>query len=919
MKKIKKYILVLSILLFVFNPLYIKAENDKIETILNGMTNEEKIALMIMPSIDYNYSGLQKNESVNTIYKNAISNYNFAGFLLFSGAVTSIDESVKLTNYLQNLNKDHSSRLFIAIDQEGGYVTRLGVGTTLLGNMGLAATTKEQNSYDAGVIIGKELNSLGINLNFSPVVDINMNPSNPIIGIRSFSDSPEIVSKFGKSMMNGLKKSGVITTLKHFPGQGDSDKNLENNRGNIDKSLNDLQNTELVPFKELIKNDAEVIMTSHSSYSNIETNTYTSTLDGETYPLPATLSKKIITGVLREDLGYDGVIITDAMNMKAISDNFDPIDARVKAINAGVDIILEVLKPSELNNIGTTITTLASKIGTEISEENVNNSVRRILKLKDKYGLLNNYSEPDMDQTISNAKSLISTKESHATELKMAKEAVTMVKNENNIIPLKENEKTLFLYYFGSHKNVIETAINYLLSDSEITDRSNIESFRLLSNITNLEEVKNKMEGFDNIVIMNGFYDDSNINGTVSPRIDKLIEHAKNNNQKVIYMSTHLPYDASRFQSADAIICTYLANGLNYNLDDYETNYPKYSANVIAGVYMLFAKSINFTGKLPVNIYKISDDLNYYTRTVLYERGFGLIKYGPADYSSLNEYIDKSIKLLKSTIYTDETLNNLAIIKNESVTFKENNSDLLEDRQSEIDDLVNKIKNAIDSLKKKDANTKNLINNMNQAEGILKYSGRYTKESIDALNNAYISAKQFIDNNELSIDRQSEIDKLSNAIYKAINNLKKINDSENENTLIDSNKDNPVVEDSFEIISGKNQTVTDEEKSLDIKLSNTSKLTKVMVDNKELDKVDYSINKDNVFTLRNSYLKTLDEGKHEITFVFEKKKISTNFYIKSTNVEESSSSFNIIPFIIAGIVTTVLVVIGILLKKKKNT
>lgn len=916
MKTIKKITLIVLFLFLTIcvNPLRISAENDKIETILAGMNNEEKIALMLMPSIDYNYSGLQNNEAVNTIYTNSISNYNFAGFILYSGAVTNIEESVKLTNYLQKLNKDNKTRLLIAIDQEGGYVSRLGVGTTLLGNMGLAATNNEQNSYDAGMMIGKELKSLGININFSPVVDINMNPSNPIIGIRSFSDSPELVSKFGKSMMDGLKKSGVITTLKHFPGQGDSDKNYETNRGNIEKSLNELNKYELVPFKELIKNDAEVIMTSHSSYSSIETGTYVSILDQQTYTLPATLSYKILTEILREKLGYTGVIISDAMNMKAISDNFDLIDARVRAINAGVDIILEVLKPSELANISNTITTLASKIGTEISEENVNNSVRRILKLKEKYGLLDSYSDIDENQVINNAKSLISTKENHAIELKMAKEAVTMVKNDNNIIPLKENEKTLFLYYFGSHKNVIDTALKYLLNDSEISDRSNIESLRLLSNITNLEEAKTKMEGFNNIVIMNGFYDDSNINGTVSPRIDQLIEHAHNNNKKVIYMSTHLPYDASRFQSADAIICTYLANGLNYNLDDYETNYPKYSANVIAGVYMLFAQNINFNGKLPVNIYKISEDLNYYTRDILYERGFGLIKYGPANYDTLVSYINQANQLLNSNIYTDDSINNLNNKYQEAIKFKEENNNLLENKQSLIDNMSNELKNAIDSLIKKSADTSILNNNMNKAEEFLKNSSEYTVETINTLRKAYNNAKEFINNNELSIDKQEEINKLADFIRKSINSLRKYN-----NVIIPEEKqeDKPIIiDDSFEILSGKNQTIDDSD--LDIKLSNTSKLTKVMVDNKELDKVDYSINKDNVFTLRNNYLKTLDEGKHEITFIFGEKKISTNFYIKSTNVEESSSSFNIIPFIIAGIVATVLVVIGILLKKKKN-
>lgn len=907
-KKLLFIVLVLAFTLYI-SPLHISAENDKIETILNEMTNEEKIALMIMPSLEYNYSDLQNNEIYNNSYKNAINNYNFAGFILFGGAVNNIEESIKTTNYLQSLNKNHKTRLFIAIDQEGGYVSRLGIGTTLLGNMGLAATGNEKNAYNAGVIIGKELASLGINLNFSPVVDVNTNPSNPDIGIRSFSDSPELVSKFGKSMMNGIKDSGVITTLKHFPGLGDTNINFETNRGNIDKSLDELLSNDLIPFKDLIKNDAEVIMISHAGYPKLDDTIY----DDTNNTLPASLSKKIITNILREQLGYSGIVITDAMNMKSIKDYFDPIDAKIKAINAGVDIILDVLYPSELANIGNTINTLASKVGNEINEENVNNAVRRILKLKDKYGLLNNYVEPNLDNLTNNAKSLISTKENHTIEFNMAKEAITMVKNDSNIIPLKDSDKTLFLYYFGSHKNVIDTALKYLINDSEISNLSNIESYRF-NNFNTINETKSKMDNFDNIVIMNGFYDDSNINGTVSPRIDELIEYAHNKGKKVIYLSSHLPYDSSRFQSADAIICTYLANGISFNIDDYETNFPKYSANTIAGVYMLYANSINFNGKLPVNIYKISEDNNYYTREILYERGFGLIKYGPANYDSLISYINDANELLKSNIYTDNSKNNLNNKYQEAINFKENNNNLLEDNQSLIDNMAKELKIAIESLIKKSADTTTLNNNMNKTEELFKNSDEYTTESIDALRKVYNNAKEFINNNELSIDKQEEINQLANSIRNAINNLRK-----NNNEIIPEEKkeDKPIViDDSFEILSGKDQTIEDND--LEIKLSNTSKLNKVIVDNKELNKVNYSINKDNIFILRNNYLKTLGEGKHEITFVFGEKKISTNFYIKSTKIEESSSSFNIIPFIIAGIVATTLVVIGILLKKKKN-
>ena len=173
------------------------------------MTNEDKIAQMLMisfrkpPNGDINYDNI----------KDILSSYNYAGVILFSENTPDTETAIKFVDYLQNANKNNNTRLLIAIDQEGGYVTRLGIGTNMPGNMALTATNNIDNAYEAAKIIGKELKSLGINTNFAPVVDVNSNPSNPVIGIRSFSDDAKTVSSYGLQFMKGLQSENIITSL----------------------------------------------------------------------------------------------------------------------------------------------------------------------------------------------------------------------------------------------------------------------------------------------------------------------------------------------------------------------------------------------------------------------------------------------------------------------------------------------------------------------------------------------------------------------------------------------------------------------------------------------------------------------------------------------------------------------------------
>ena len=688
------FVMVLTIGLL---PNRVLAKSNKIDQRIASMSNEEKIALMIMPSfrkqsgVDINYDNI----------KDIISSYEFSGVILFAENTPDIDSTMRFIDLLQNANKNHESRLLISIDQEGGYVTRLGVGTNMPGNMALTATNDPKKAYDAAKVIGSELKALGINTNFAPVVDVNNNPANPIIGVRSFSDDADIVSRYATEFMKGLQSEDIATSLKHFPGHGDTSTDTHTNLAIVNKTYDELKNNELIPFQSLINNGTDMIMTAHIQYPNIEKETYVSKSDQNTYTVPATLSKTFLTDILRKDMGYNGVIITDALDMKAIADNFDLIDASVRAINAGTDILLMPYTfDSQYNQLKSYIQSLASMIGNEISEENVNASVKRILELKEKKGLFEAYDNSDLEERIANAKNVVSSKVNHDKEFEIAKNAITMIKNENSVLPLDSEDKTVVLYEYSSHIEAVNNALAKLKSNGIISSGDNVSVYPFYDSTgLPLDVLKTKVADAKNVIMIHSLYGHSDLKDPDLIKMNDLIDYVHENNGKVVVLSTQLPYDVVKFTKADAIALTYVANGIRFNLNDYEKEIPKYGANVIAGIYMLFSTEDNMKGVLPVNIYNVNDE-NQYTNELLYKRGFGLKYLADADLEELSEIEKQAEKKLKGNKkYSEETFNKLKSIYDNLLTFYEDNEVLLEDKQDEVDNFTKELKKAISELK----------------------------------------------------------------------------------------------------------------------------------------------------------------------------------------------------------------------------
>lgn len=383
MKKVEKYIIIILILVVAVvsvekyffkkenkeeipnSPTVNTPEESKIDKMLKNMTIEEKIGQMMM--IAYRKSASDDN------LRKILEEVKPGGFILFGENITTYDKSMAMINEIID---SASIPMFISIDQEGGRVQRIrtvaGVETHIIPSMYQIGKTSEENAYNTGALIASDLTKFKINMDMAPVLDVYSNPYNTVIGDRSFGNDPYLVSKMGLTLAKGLQDNSIIPVYKHFPGHGDTSADSHYELPVVKKTKEELLNLEIIPFKNAIENGAEVIMIGHLAVPNI-TNDNT----------PASLSKELITDFLRTELNYQNIVITDALNMKAITDNYTDKEIYNLAINAGVDILLMPNNPTTAINI---IKTLIEE--NSITEDQINNSVKKILSLKEKYNIL---------------------------------------------------------------------------------------------------------------------------------------------------------------------------------------------------------------------------------------------------------------------------------------------------------------------------------------------------------------------------------------------------------------------------------------------------------------------------------------------------------------------------------------------------
>ncbi len=331
---------------------------DKVNDIMRKMTIEEKIGQML---IIYD-----THETVDEELKQFIKDIKPSGFIINQSNITTFAKTKK---YIADLKQNSEIPLIISIDQEGGRVQRLQnledkKATYIPSMLDLGNTNDVELAYEVGKVLAEDMRTLGINVVYAPVCDIFSNPNNKVIGNRSFGSNPNLVANMCVSLGNGLEDNGIIATYKHFPGHGDTATDSHTSLPIINKTYTELLDNELIPFKNVIENDAKMIMIGHIAFPNL-TNDNT----------PASLSKEIITDLLKNKLGYKGLVITDALNMGALNDNYSDEEIYIKTVEAGVDILLMP------NNAKEAINTIKENIAIERIDE----SVKKILIFKYTY------------------------------------------------------------------------------------------------------------------------------------------------------------------------------------------------------------------------------------------------------------------------------------------------------------------------------------------------------------------------------------------------------------------------------------------------------------------------------------------------------------------------------------------------------
>lgn len=539
------------------------------ENKLSSMTLREKIAQMIITNSD-GFSAPVNSTEYNRL-SNLIINEKIGGVIFFKG--NSLQQA-ELSNTLQTLSE---TPLLISADYERGTKMRLDDGSLFPSNMALGATRNPELAYKMGVQIAKECKAIGVHQNYAPVVDINNNSLNPIINVRSYGEDPDLVSSMSEKFIKGIQDWNVIATAKHFPGHGDTDIDSHSDLPVLNFSKDRLDNLELIPFKNAIKNNVMSVMIAHLSLPS---------LDSEPN-VPASLSKNIIDGVLINELGFKGLIVTDALNMAGVVKHFSTKEVALHCVNAGIDLIL--MPQGETK----TINAIEEAVNNgSISVERIEESVRKILNAKTWLKL-----DENKLVDVSKVSSIVNSSEAKNISQQIANESLTLVKNENNLLPFANSSDKSCLIVSMNNGNEKANSEFFL---SKFNDNNKFKStsvFDISGEVLNTDEILNDAVNYDVIIIP--IYAKVKIKtGTVGlPQSQiSLINSLKTAGNKIVVISFGNPYLIQGFPDVDSYVCAYA---------DAETS--------INSAIDSFYGTIKFKGKLPVSIsseYKFGDGIS---------------------------------------------------------------------------------------------------------------------------------------------------------------------------------------------------------------------------------------------------------------------------------------------------------------------
>lgn len=589
---------------------------------VKNMTLEEKIGQKIMLDFRYWDQNGSRNQDMTVpdeVIGKLITDNHVGGVILFANNLKDKQQIKTLTAWYAAMKTHGGIRLFIGTDNEGGNVFRLPRAdyASFPGNMALAAAIEggadKQLAVEQGKLMAQDMRSLHINTNFAPVVDVNTNPFNPVINVRAFSDDKNTVSRLAEKMVAGMKQQGLISAYKHFPGHGSTSTDSHTGLPRVDRTREEAFAIDIAPYKQAIDNQAapDMVMTVHIQYPALDSSQVI-TRNGEKITVPATMSREIQTQILRGDLGYTGVTISDALDMGAIADHFSQEGAVENVFAAGVDIALmpvSISSPSHASLLQDLIRYIVEMVKKgRISEADIDASVERILNLKKRYNLLREEEMVTVGASLSG----------HELEKGIADRSITAVINRQSLLPLKDKTLRYFILTpwgeqakgiatvmaLEGYQNVVaakETELNDVQVREHIGDCDVFLLGTLSNSFTPVEQ--------DGVVT-----DRTKDNNDNNP-YPGWLRYAAGLGKKRVHLSLRAPYDIVSYAGdVDAAVATYSYYGYDNGI------WRGHSMISLAEV--LTGKLIP-QGKLPVNTWH-DYDVKTNTGTVAFPRGFGL-------------------------------------------------------------------------------------------------------------------------------------------------------------------------------------------------------------------------------------------------------------------------------------------------------
>jgi beta-N-acetylhexosaminidase len=511
-----------------------------------------------------------------------LGDYPFGGVILFRENLVDLDQVVALTD---ELARTAPAGRFIAVDQEGGTVTRIADALEMPGNMALGAIDDPAATTLSAALLAAELRALGFNFALAPVLDVNGNPANPIVGVRSFGSDPALVARHGVASIAGLAAGQLVACAKHFPGHGDTETDSHHATPVIRRSRAAFEAVDLVPFRAAIAHGVDCIMTAHIVAPALDDAPTWSDLAQAFVPTPATLSRAVMTRLLREELGYDGVIASDALDMKGITAHFDPLQAALHCLRAGVDLLLMPIRlwsPAGVARFERWFGDLLQACADDAAlRAHVARASGRLRALKRRRGIGGPAAEPLAARQAA-ARRLVLCDTHRQAQERLAAAAITLERDAAGVLPraARADERWLVV---SDHAILREEALDTLAA---LRPRAVAA--------TPQAALARGLAGADLVLLLTC--------NLVAPdaRLDALVARARADGVPLVMLSCHNPYDVAHVAGVRTNVLAYGASGVD------QTNYSerRFRLNLVQALRKIAGatSAADFAGRCPVQI-----------------------------------------------------------------------------------------------------------------------------------------------------------------------------------------------------------------------------------------------------------------------------------------------------------------------------